>query len=41
MQAGVALNPHTPVSILKDILQDIDILHTNIKYIVYQGTDRS
>ena len=26
MQAGVALNPHTPVSILKDILQDIDLV---------------
>jgi len=24
MKAGVALNPHTPVSLLKDILQDID-----------------
>jgi ribulose-phosphate 3-epimerase len=26
MQAGVALNPHTPVSVLKDILHDIDIV---------------
>lgn len=26
MQAGVALNPHTPVSVLKDILQDIDLV---------------
>jgi len=26
MLAGVALNPHTPVSILKDILQDIDLV---------------
>lgn len=26
MQAGVALNPHTPVSILKDILQNIDLV---------------
>jgi ribulose-phosphate 3-epimerase len=24
-KAGVALNPHTPVSLLKDILQDIDL----------------
>lgn len=24
MKAGVAINPHTPVSLLKDILQDID-----------------
>ena len=26
MQAGVALNPHTPVHLLKDILQDIDVV---------------
>lgn len=26
MQAGVALNPHTPVELLKDILQDIDMV---------------
>lgn len=26
MQAGVALNPHTPVSVLSDILHDIDIV---------------
>jgi ribulose-phosphate 3-epimerase len=26
MQAGVALNPHTPVSLLKDILGDIDLV---------------
>lgn len=26
MQAGVALNPHTPVELLKDILQDIDVV---------------
>jgi ribulose-phosphate 3-epimerase len=26
MQAGVALNPHTPVDLLKDIIQDIDLL---------------
>ena len=26
MQAGVALNPHTPVESLKDILQDIDLV---------------
>lgn len=26
MQAGVALNPHTPVSFLQDILQDIDLV---------------
>jgi ribulose-phosphate 3-epimerase len=26
MQAGVALNPHTPVSVLKDILHDIDLV---------------
>lgn len=25
MQAGVALNPHTPVSVLEDIIQDIDL----------------
>lgn len=26
MKAGVALNPHTPVDLLKDILQDIDVV---------------
>lgn len=26
MQAGVALNPHTPVSLLEDILTDIDLV---------------
>lgn len=26
MQAGVALNPHTPVDVLKDILHDIDMV---------------
>ena len=26
MQAGVALNPHTPVSLLKDVLSDIDLV---------------
>lgn len=26
MQAGVAINPHTPVYMLKDILQDIDVV---------------
>jgi ribulose-phosphate 3-epimerase len=26
MQAGVALNPHTPVSLLQDILQDLDLV---------------
>ncbi len=26
MKAGVALNPHTPVELLKDILQDIDMV---------------
>ncbi len=26
MEAGVALNPHTPVELLKDILQDIDMV---------------
>jgi len=26
MQAGVAINPHTPVSFLKDILADIDVV---------------
>ena len=26
MQAGVALNPHTPVELLKDVLHDIDIV---------------
>ena len=26
MMAGVAINPHTPVSVLQDILQDIDVV---------------
>lgn len=26
IQAGVALNPHTPVSLLKDVIQDIDMV---------------
>jgi ribulose-phosphate 3-epimerase len=26
MKAGVALNPHTPVSVLEDIIQEIDVL---------------
>lgn len=26
MKAGVALNPHTPVNVLEDIIQDIDII---------------
>ena len=26
MQAGVAINPHTPVSLLKDVLGDIDLV---------------
>ncbi len=26
MQAGVALNPHTPVALLKDVLADIDLV---------------
>lgn len=26
MKTGVALNPHTPVSVLEDVLQDIDVL---------------
>jgi ribulose-phosphate 3-epimerase len=26
MQAGVAINPHTPVEVLKDILQDVDLV---------------
>jgi ribulose-phosphate 3-epimerase len=26
MQAGVAINPHTPVSLLKDVIQDIDMV---------------
>ena len=26
MQAGVALNPHTPVSLLKDVLADVDVV---------------
>ena len=25
-KAGVALNPHTPVSLLKDVIQDIDLV---------------
>ena len=26
MQAGVTLNPHTPISLLEDILQDVDMV---------------
>ena len=26
MQAGVSLNPHTPISVLEDIIQDIDVV---------------
>jgi ribulose-phosphate 3-epimerase len=26
MQAGVALNPHTPVELLKEVIQDIDVV---------------
>ena len=26
MKAGVALNPHTPVSVLEDIIQDLDLV---------------
>ena len=26
MQAGVSLNPHTPVSVLEDIIQDLDLV---------------
>lgn len=26
MKAGVAINPHTPVSLLKDVIQDIDLV---------------
>ena len=26
MQAGVAINPHTPIDVLKDILPDIDLV---------------
>jgi len=26
MQAGVALNPHTPISVLEDIIQDVDLV---------------
>ena len=26
MKAGIALNPHTPVSLLKDVLADIDMV---------------
>jgi len=26
MQAGVALNPHTPVALLEDVIQDIDLV---------------
>ncbi len=26
MKAGVALNPHTPVSVLEDVIQDVDIV---------------
>jgi ribulose-phosphate 3-epimerase len=27
MKAGVAVNPHTPVTLLKDVLQDIDVVN--------------
>lgn len=26
MQAGVALNPHTPVSVLRDVIKDVDLV---------------
>lgn len=26
MQAGVALNPHTPISVLEDVIQDLDLV---------------
>ena len=26
MQAGVALNPHTPISVLEDVIKDIDLV---------------
>ena len=26
MKAGVALNPHTPVNVLSDILEDLDLV---------------
>jgi len=26
MKAGVALNPHTPVGVLEDVLQDLDLV---------------
>ena len=26
MQAGIALNPHTPVSVLEDIIEDADLV---------------
>ena len=26
MKAGVALNPHTPISVLEDVIQDIDLI---------------
>lgn len=26
MQAGVAINPHTPISVLEDIIQDLDLV---------------
>ena len=26
MQAGVSLNPHTPVSLLEDIIEDVDLV---------------
>lgn len=26
MKAGVALNPHTPVSVVEEVIQDIDLL---------------
>jgi ribulose-phosphate 3-epimerase len=27
MQAGVAVNPHTPISFLKDIIADVDVVN--------------
>ena len=38
MKAGVALNPHTPVSLLEDIIQDIDVvLIMSVNPKVWQG----
>ena len=31
MKAGVCLNPHTPVSLLEDIIEDVDVLITGDK----------